>query len=550
MIIECPSCATRYDIKATLPPEGRSVRCAKCSTVWRATGALASTEAAPTEPSTNSEEPAAQANASNGIAIPTVEESRPYEEGHTSEWDDAARKEHDAFNQEALRAESRDEANLAFGTTAGAPRSDPLPRAERDFGKVRWFSNFRRKPKSRTEEVPERDAGTPISAAPEASSIPFPRPVLSGDREPPSLAIDSHSLEEAREAVRSVFSSLGEVRPQSNGRAFYSPVSPQETDAVKELGPGKEGAGEQEGGASEASAGRQGAWKGLDDEPERRFPEGLARAWLERPSFAKTEGEEVPGEEDSPDAALRKAMRAPFPSIASEDLAKNMEAHLRAVRDAENDASGMWQERSASLWQRQTTEVDPVGEQAVVTEDDADNKGDETAFDPRLFREIEETQSQAGEAHRRQQRGGLALAAAWGLFLCIASGLLVGLFAFRDTAADALPGLVPVYRALGVPVTVQPLIFESVQYEWSLSENKPSLIVSGSVYNRASRSVAVPQFFITVKDEDPALDREYSARLKVEGSKINSNERAEFEIELLAPNRTVTSIELELREGR
>ena len=69
----------------------------------------------------------------------------------------------------------------------------------------------------------------------------------------------------------------------------------------------------------------------------------------------------------------------------------------------------------------------------------------------------------------------LALAAAWGLFLCVAGGLTVGLFAFRDIAADALPGLAPLYRALGMPVTVQPLIFEGVQYEWGVSDFKPVL---------------------------------------------------------------------------
>ena len=37
MIIECPACNTRYDIKVELPPEGRTVRCAKCEHVWRAT---------------------------------------------------------------------------------------------------------------------------------------------------------------------------------------------------------------------------------------------------------------------------------------------------------------------------------------------------------------------------------------------------------------------------------------------------------------------------------------------------------------------------------
>jgi predicted Zn finger-like uncharacterized protein len=36
MIIECPACFTHYDIKVDLPPEGRTVRCAKCENVWRA----------------------------------------------------------------------------------------------------------------------------------------------------------------------------------------------------------------------------------------------------------------------------------------------------------------------------------------------------------------------------------------------------------------------------------------------------------------------------------------------------------------------------------
>jgi len=70
------------------------------------------------------------------------------------------------------------------------------------------------------------------------------------------------------------------------------------------------------------------------------------------------------------------------------------------------------------------------------------------------------------------------------------------------------------------------------------------------VFNRAHRSVRVPQFFITVKDQDPALDRDYSANLRITGTKIRSNERADFDIELVSPNPTVTAVELELRNVR
>jgi predicted Zn finger-like uncharacterized protein len=37
MLIVCPSCATSYDVKsASLPPEGRQVRCLRCRSVWHA----------------------------------------------------------------------------------------------------------------------------------------------------------------------------------------------------------------------------------------------------------------------------------------------------------------------------------------------------------------------------------------------------------------------------------------------------------------------------------------------------------------------------------
>jgi predicted Zn finger-like uncharacterized protein len=39
-LIICPACQTRYEIAAVLPPEGRKVRCSKCSHVWQATSVL------------------------------------------------------------------------------------------------------------------------------------------------------------------------------------------------------------------------------------------------------------------------------------------------------------------------------------------------------------------------------------------------------------------------------------------------------------------------------------------------------------------------------
>ncbi len=198
------------------------------------------------------------------------------------------------------------------------------------------------------------------------------------------------------------------------------------------------------------------------------------------------------------------------------------------------------------LWGKAPQGVDAAMAQEPPVEEPVESRDQDNAFDQRLYREIEETQEKA--VLRRGRRGGLALAAAWGLFLCVASGLIVGFFAFRDILADAAPGLAPLYRTLGMPVTVQPLVFESVQYEWSVSDNRPVLTVTGSIFNRARRKVRVPDFFIIIRDADSALDREYSAKLSI--TKIRSNQRSDFDIELVSPNPTITSVELELRNVR
>ncbi|MGA7325890.1 MAG: DUF3426 domain-containing protein, partial [Rhodomicrobium sp.] len=234
-------------------------------------------------------------------------------------------------------------------------------------------------------------------------------------------------------------------------------------------------------------------------------------------------------------------------------LAQQLETHFRAASatDAEDDEHEGQRSQLAAIWKMPAPSEDDAPSNLTLPEDDnADGRDVEVSFDQRLYREIEETREYSDHASRRVRRGGLAVAAGWGLFICIAAGLAVGFVAFRDITAEALPGLAPVYRAMGLPVTIQPLVFEGVQYKWSVSDNKPVLVINGTVFNRAHRKVRVPEFYVTIKDEDPALDREYNANLQVNASKIKAGERADFEIELVAPNPTISAVELELRKVR
>jgi predicted Zn finger-like uncharacterized protein len=572
MIIECPACTTRYDIKAELPPDGRTVRCAKCGTVWRAMP----------EPE---EEPQAE-----DVAW-AVSEARESIRGHEAEEHDeshfAGASGHgresewtsDEVSAEAYLEESRQQESNAHVEGGGIVEEAPQEQHEESdasegSGKVSWFSSFRRKRKSKEKEEAHEAPAAAMHEQTSAETIPFPRanyPVESQG----SPDDEFQTLEEARQAVRSVFSSLGDGRPSPH-RAVTAPVGappppPPPAAAETELDPvwsgGAQSSEADSAGFWASDAGdaktwspavigqaEADGWQGLNGKSEPSSAASKAGAWAET---KQKRGDQEPGQDA--DTALRDAMRAHFPSSANQpapspspnnDLAERLETHLRSASSSALEEAPK-PRKATGLWAKSPAAADEdMIEAPAIVEETFEARDDDAVFDQRLYREIEETQEKSGAVHRGSGRGSLALVAAWGLFICVASGLVSGFFVFRDIVADAVPGLAPLYRSLGAPVTVQPLIFEGVQYDWKVVENKPVLIVSGSVYNRAQRKVRVPQFYITIKDQDPALDREYSANLKVTRSKIRSNERADFDIELVSPSPTVTSVELELRNVR
>ncbi|MFZ1110314.1 MAG: zinc-ribbon domain-containing protein [Rhodomicrobium sp.] len=578
MIIECPACTTRYDIKAELPPDGRTVRCAKCGTVWRA---MPESEEAPQ---------------AEDVAW-AVSEARESIEGHEAEEPDENHfagalghgRENEWTSGEASAGEHLEESHSYVeggGIVEEAPQEQHEESvAAENSGKVSWFSSFRRKRKSKEKEEAQEIPAAAMHEQTSAETIPFPRTSFPVESQG-SPEEEFRTLEEARQTVRSVFSSLGDGRPSPHyaARAVPAPAGALEAEEARdEAAPA---AAETEpdpdpiwsGGAHSREAGSAGFWASGAGDAKSWDPAVIGQAetdgWQglngksEPPSAAASEavalaetkqkrGGREPGQDA--DAALRDAMRAHFPFAANEptpspspnkDLAERLETHLRSAAASPFEEAPQ-PRRAAGLWAKPPPAIDEdMNEASMIAEETFEARDDDAVFDQRLYREIEETQEKSGAVHRGAGRGSLALVAAWGLFICVAGGLVSGFFVFRDIVADAVPGLAPLYRSLGTPVTVQPLIFEGVQYDWKVAENKPVLIVSGSVYNRAQRKVRVPQFYITIKDQDPALDREISANLKVTRSKIRSNERADFDIELVSPSPTITSVELELRNVR
>jgi predicted Zn finger-like uncharacterized protein len=635
MIIECPACATRYDIKAAFPPEGRTVRCAKCGTVWRAMPYAEEPELPPEEAL-----PAGGSQFVAGAPEGEFEDDEALASSHHSPDADGGDIEESVLEDEGADGSHEPDAQGQIAGSDAEPQPEPAPEmqpAEQApespaTENIRWLGSFRRPGETDRTLGDGRDAAA-LYASGTAGTIPFPKQANIEDGAMPEAGEDLQTLEEARAAVRSVFSTLndgrsftgaqaqpvaaveatdeesredtlqsapedsevaqvsvdvwsaGSAAPEDHGwnseeRAPLLKDEAEDTEAatseedhrIPHAGdlvaalPGETHTGpaaadsdlENEMAPADDSAG---GWNVFQPAPETAAPEAAIGSW----GYSESPAENGTDDGDDPDAGLREALRRAVEpqsfaagthisaAFAEGQLVQELETQLRSNPQPGGEGLREWPEVAGS-WTSPSPVLGalnaPVLAQAEarfneeIDEDREAAAGGET-FDNRLFREIEETQVHAGEA-APSRRGGLALAAAWGLFLCAASGLIVGFFAFRDIVAGALPGAAPVYRVLGMPVTVQPLVLEDVQYKWELSGDKPALIISGTVVNRAHRKVRKPDFYIAIKDQDPALDREYSANLET-ASKIGSGQRTDFEIELLAPSPTVTSVELELR---
>jgi predicted Zn finger-like uncharacterized protein len=581
MIIECPVCTTRYNIE--LPPEGRTVRCAKCGNVWRGIPPRMTTPPKPDVPEAGT--PDGQAGHTTAAAQNETREEKPAEEAsspHTSLAGDFARPANDDAsgmqvppprNGTNAIPEERS-AQIRAELAAAVPEwRDDASANEQSSAKVRWYGSFLKKNNIKPPVDGHGEQPAVPGGGSAAEPIPFPR-LGPKEQRNDAAAGDLRTLEEAREAVRGVFASL----------------EPKVTEELASLFPGAS-AGEKDqnrlalfdfdrerlfGGERQAEPGRSGS-ETMPALPEKAAPEnndtsdfGLTQKtafaeWRlpassgsdaqssnaeDEPTadshpWLKAWKQEARDDGDDPDIHLRNALRAHFPDRSGE-AAEDLDHP--GTPDETVQLSVI--ERFAASWRQPAAAVELAGELAVPAEDAGETTDGDVSFDRRLFREIEETQEHAKDRARRNGGGGLALAAAWGLFICVASGLLVGFFAFRDIAAGSIPGLAGLYRMLGTPVTVQPLIFESVQYDWSVEDYKPVLVIKGAVYNRGHRKVKVPDFAVTIKDDDPALDREYSANLNLNVSEIRPEQRGEFQIELQSPSPSITAVELELRNVR
>ncbi len=139
--------------------------------------------------------------------------------------------------------------------------------------------------------------------------------------------------------------------------------------------------------------------------------------------------------------------------------------------------------------------------------------------------------------------GGLALVAAWAVFLSLVSGIILALVNFRDNIMVALPGTTRLYQAVGFDISDRRIDFGDVSYRWAVANGKPMVEVRGQLINRTNQQINVPRVKVNVLDAQTSDVMQALAPVRSEP--LAAREVADFTLELVLPSRTVSQIELE-----
>ena len=153
------------------------------------------------------------------------------------------------------------------------------------------------------------------------------------------------------------------------------------------------------------------------------------------------------------------------------------------------------------------------------------------------------------ERHVEESRsgsGGLALAAAWAVFLSVLTGVTLAFVSFRDDIVVALPGMGALYRSVGLGVQAQQVDFGPVNYRWTVADGKPMIELTGQIINLTDREIAVPRVLINVRDKESGDPVKATATIR--SDPLAARETADFTLEFISPSKSVSQIELAFAE--
>jgi hypothetical protein len=272
----------------------------------------------------------------------------------------------------------------------------------------------------------------------------------------------------------------------------------------------------------------------------------------------------VPADDDAY-AAAQKGLAARWDAFGSQPAAAGEPAATAFSADGdeasekfENDIAGIFRQEmqakrsfghSATKRSSQTgfTDYDVEAGSASEAADDrymADSPLDADAA--ALQAALEGSLREKHPAEARNGSGGLALAAAWAVFICVLSGVATAFVSFRDQIVVALPGTASLYRGVGLGVQDQQIDFGAVNYRWTVADGKPMIEVTGQIINLTDSEITVPRVLINVHDKENTDTVKATATLRSEP--LAAREAADFTLEFISPSKTISQIELAFAE--
>lgn len=524
-IIECPACSTRYKMNKPIPEGGRYVKCARCGHQWRMLPEepeelVEELELEPDSPETASAWPSHPAQALTAHAA---------EPRAAPSWD--------------VRRGNFAAAVASFGETSATPGNAAQHRDARDTGD--WAQSWAAQASSQQDET--RLSGDDGSRADDTgqseSSAAFD---TNGSDE--SLAWSEESWADRNGASQTAAAEFDpEFSVRQALRAALEDQDRTEEDALR--------------------VSVQGEGPGFDEAFERTFGDSslkdLQQQGLSDASYADAQADEdrsgasaAPGQRDS---------LSDFDYLAGSTYAAAQTGDSARTADGAGIDPDGFESDDAGVFSRQDQSKRSFSRSAAASRDDdefTDYDGDTGAggrdddrymadspldADAAALQAALEGSLREKHADENRTGGGLALAAAWAVFISVLSGVALAFVTFRDDIVTALPGTGALYRGLGFEVQDREIDFGSVSYRWTVTDGKPMIEVTGQIINLTDREITVPRVLINVRDA--ATSDPVKATATVRSEPLAANETADFTLEFLSPPKTISQIELAFADG-
>lgn len=103
-------------------------------------------------------------------------------------------------------------------------------------------------------------------------------------------------------------------------------------------------------------------------------------------------------------------------------------------------------------------------------------------------------------AERRDRRGLLRRLASAPMLIAACLAALIGLVNWRDKVVRHAPQTASLFAAIGLPVNIRGLMFESVTSSTEMSDGMPVLIIEGTIVNLTTRSLEVPRLRFALRN--------------------------------------------------